>query len=57
MSTAEVADVLAVAAGQLGSMADYLYSTVKHLEELGLMNEHLWTLQEMAAERLEAAAA
>jgi hypothetical protein len=38
-------------------MADYLYSTVKHLAELGLHDEHSWTLQEMVAERIEAATA
>ena len=54
LSHADIADALAVAAGQLGSMADYLHSTVRHLEELGLHDRHLWRLQEMVAERLEA---
>jgi cation transport regulator ChaC len=45
---------LAVAAGPFGSMAEYLYSTVRHLEELGLHDEHLWHLQELVAERIEA---
>jgi glutathione-specific gamma-glutamylcyclotransferase len=49
----EVADVLAVAVGQLGSMAEYLYSTVNHLEELGIHDKHLWRLQELVADRIE----
>lgn len=52
----ETADVLAVAAGRLGSMAEYLLNTVGHLEELGLHDRHLWRLQEMVAERIEATA-
>jgi cation transport protein ChaC len=48
-----VADTLVVAAGHVGSMADYLYNTVRHLEDLGIRDEHLWTLQELVAERLE----
>jgi glutathione-specific gamma-glutamylcyclotransferase len=55
MSPTEVADILAVAVGQWGSMAEYLYSTVKHLEERGLHDKHLWRLQELVAERIEAA--
>ena len=55
LSTPEIADALSVAAGQLGSMADYLYSTVKHLEDLGIHDKHLWTLQQMVADRIEAA--
>ncbi|WP_347268608.1 gamma-glutamylcyclotransferase [Paracoccus sp. (in: a-proteobacteria)] len=52
----EIADVLAVAAGRLGSMAEYLLSTVHHLEALGLHDRHLWKLQEMVASRIEATA-
>lgn len=51
----EVADVLARACGFRGSMAEYLYSTVRHLEELGIHDRHLWRLQEMVAERIERA--
>jgi cation transport protein ChaC len=54
LSFSEIADALSVAAGQLGSMADYLHSTVKHLEELGLHDKHLWRLQELVADRIEA---
>jgi cation transport protein ChaC len=38
-------------------MAEYLHSTVHHLEELGVHDKQLWRLQEMVAERIEAAAA
>lgn len=55
LTQSEIADVLAVAVGQLGSMAEYLYSTVKHLEDLGIHDERLWQLQEMVAQRIEAA--
>lgn len=50
----QVADALASAVGHRGSMAEYLYNTVRHLEELGLRDRHLWRLQEMVAERIEA---
>lgn len=48
-----VADALATASGERGSMADYLYSTVRHLEERGIHDRHLWRLQEMVAARLD----
>ena len=32
-----IAEVLATAAGHVGSMADYLYQTVKHLADLALL--------------------
>jgi cation transport protein ChaC len=51
----QVADALATAVGHRGSMAEYLHNTVRHLEELGLRDRHLWRLQEMVAERIEAA--
>jgi cation transport protein ChaC len=51
----QIADVLAKAVGHRGSMAEYLHNTVRHLEELGLRDRHLWRLQEMVAERIEAA--
>ena len=54
--TAEaVADALAVAVGPWGSMAEYLQSTVAHLEALGLRDRYLWRLQALVAERIEAA--
>lgn len=51
----ELADVLARACGFRGSMAEYLYSTVRHLEELGIRDRHLWHLQELVAECIEQA--
>jgi cation transport protein ChaC len=57
LSLDAIADALAVAAGPIGTMAEYLYSTVRHLEDLGLHDRQLWRLQEMVAERIEAAAA
>jgi cation transport protein ChaC len=55
LSNERIAQVLAEAVGARGSMAEYLYATVKHLEDLGIHDRHLWELQEMVAERIEAA--
>jgi cation transport protein ChaC len=55
LSAEEIADVLAVAVGHWGSMAEYLHNTVKHLEELGIDDRFLWRLQDLVAERIEAA--
>jgi cation transport protein ChaC len=57
LSLEEIADALAVAAGPAGSMAEYLYSTVHHLEDLGIHDKQLWRLQEMVGQRIEAMAA
>jgi cation transport protein ChaC len=35
-------------------MVEYLFNTVSHLEQLGIHDPHLWRLQEMVAERLDA---
>lgn len=51
----KIADALAVAAGPSGSMAEYLLTTVQHLEELGIHDRQLWHLQELVAVRIEAA--
>ncbi|WP_157973506.1 gamma-glutamylcyclotransferase [Tropicimonas sp. IMCC34043] len=48
-----VVEALATAAGERGSMAEYLRSTVVHLEERGIHDRYLWRLQERVAERLE----
>jgi cation transport protein ChaC len=50
-----VADVLARAVGIIGSMAQYVYLTAKHLEQLGLCDDRMWRMQEMIAERIEQA--
>jgi glutathione-specific gamma-glutamylcyclotransferase len=55
LTTEQVADSLATAVGSRGSMAEYLFETVAHLERLGIHDPHLWQLQEMVAERIEAA--
>lgn len=47
-----VADVLATAGGHWGSCAEYLQSTVSHLEALGIHDRNLWRLQAMVADRL-----
>jgi glutathione-specific gamma-glutamylcyclotransferase len=54
LSIETIADMLASAVGHRGSMAEYLHNTVRHLEELGIRDGHLWRLQEMVAERIEA---
>lgn len=46
-------DALARAAGERGSMAEYLYSTVRHLEDRGIHDRYLWRMQELVAARLE----
>lgn len=48
-----IADVLAKAVGGRGSMVEYLFNTVDHLERMGIHDPHLWRLQEMVAERLD----
>ena len=50
-----VADALARSVGMLGSMAQYVYLTALHLEQLGLCDDRLWRMQEMVAERIELA--
>jgi cation transport protein ChaC len=50
----QIAQVLATAVGSRGSMVEYLFNTVTHLETLGIHDPHLWRLQEMVAERIEA---
>jgi glutathione-specific gamma-glutamylcyclotransferase len=55
LSEEQIADVLARATGSRGSMAEYLHSTVSHLEELGIRDHHLWRLQELVADRIDAA--
>ena len=55
LSDEQVASVLAKATGSRGSMAEYLYSTVDHLERLGIHDAHLWRLQALVAERIDAA--
>jgi len=55
LSEERLADVLARAVGFRGSMAEYLFSTVSKLEELGIHDRNLWRLQALVAERIDAA--
>jgi cation transport protein ChaC len=55
LSTEQVADVLATAVGSRGSMAEYLFATVRHLEEMDIHDPHLWELQSLVADRIESA--
>jgi len=54
LSTDEIAAMLATAVGSRGSMAEYLFATVRHLEDLGIHDPHLWRLQQLVAARIEA---
>jgi cation transport protein ChaC len=55
LSVERIAEVLARAVGSRGSMAEYLYATVRHLEDLGIHDPHLWQLQSLVAAEIEAA--
>ena len=48
-----IADVLSRAVGGRGSMVEYLFNTVQHLEQMGIHDPHLWRLQELVAQRLD----
>ena len=47
-----VVEALATAAGERGSMAAYLRSTVEHLEARGIHDRYLWRMQDLVADRL-----
>lgn len=55
LPAAEVAKVLARAAGHWGSGAEYLFNTVSHLAEFGIHDRGLWQLQQLVAEEIERA--
>lgn len=57
LSEDAIVEALATAAGERGSMAEYLRSTVEHLEARGIHDRYLWRMQERVAARLEAALA
>ena len=44
---------LALAAGFMGSCAEYLYNTVSHLEALGIRDSYLWDLQARVAVEID----
>jgi glutathione-specific gamma-glutamylcyclotransferase len=48
-----VIKALATAAGERGSMAEYLRSTIEHLEARGIHDRYLWRMQKLVADRLE----
>jgi cation transport protein ChaC len=47
-----VVEALATAAGERGSMAEYLASTVQHLMDRGIHDRYLWRMQALVAERI-----
>lgn len=55
LSDEAIADAIAQAVGVVGSMAQYVYYTALHLEQLGLCDERLWRMQEMVAKQIEQA--
>jgi cation transport protein ChaC len=54
LSEDDIVGIVATACGFRGSMAEYLFSTVGKLEEMGIHDRTLWRLQERVAERIEA---
>lgn len=54
LTEAEVVEALATAAGELGSMAEYLHNTLSHLEQRGIHDRYLWRLQHLVAARIAA---
>jgi cation transport protein ChaC len=55
LSDDQLVGMLATARGFRGSMAEYLFSTVSKLEELGIHDRDLWRLQALVADRIDAA--
>jgi cation transport protein ChaC len=53
LSLPEVASILARACGSWGSGAEYLYNTVKHLDEAGVRDDELWELQRLTANEIQ----
>jgi cation transport protein ChaC len=47
-----VVNALATAAGERGSMAEYLASTVTHLADRGIHDRYLWRMQALVAARI-----
>lgn len=52
LETALVVEALATAAGERGSMAEYLYNTITHLAGHGIHDSYLWEMQELVARRI-----
>ncbi len=53
-SPAEKIKSLATAVGKFGSMPDYIYNTVRCLEDAGIHDPYLWETQDQVASHLEA---
>jgi glutathione-specific gamma-glutamylcyclotransferase len=53
----QIVAMLATSAGPRGTMAEYLQSTVSHLEERGIRDGYLWRLQDRVARQIAAAPA
>lgn len=53
LDVATVVEALATAAGERGSMAEYLHNTVLHLAERGIHDRYLWDMQDRVARRIE----
>jgi len=51
-STPRTARHHATAAGKRGSMAEYLHSSVTHLEQCGIHDCYLWRLHQLVADKL-----
>lgn len=51
---ASIAETIATGCGHMGPSAEYLFRTVEACSELGIDDPHLWTLDALVAERLEA---
>lgn len=49
-----VVAALATSAGPQGTMAEYLSSTVQHLEDRGIHDRYLWRMQRLVAARIAA---
>ena len=54
LTTEQVVHALATAAGERGSMADYLHNTITHLADRGIHDSYLWRLQTLVAARIMA---
>ncbi len=52
LTTETVVQALATAAGERGSMAEYLHSTITHLADRGIHDNYLWHLQSLVAARI-----
>ena len=53
LTTEQVVQALATAAGERGSMAEYLHSTITHLAQRGIHDGYLWRMQALVADRIQ----